>query len=152
MGHLVTSFDLVRRWTMSWKVRDLKIMWSTHGIQKTKATEWAAPENRSDENWNCPIDNALPGAGVRQKCRWWRHSPEEMHRNLSEYASDIGENGIFGISEKCFTSQAHFTSNIFQRSVLYYTDLSDPISCHFWSKFNKCLKNHPKQLFWVKYK
>ena len=63
----------------------------------------------------------VPGADVRQKCRWWRHSPEEMHRNLSEYASDSGENGIFGISEECFTSQAHFTSNIFQRSVLYYS-------------------------------
>ena len=105
MGHLVTSFNLVRRWTLSWKMQDWKIMWSTHGKEKTKATEWAAPENCSDKNWNCPIDNALPSAGVRQKCRWWRHSPEEMHRNLSEYASDIGENCIFRISEKCFTSQ-----------------------------------------------
>ena len=43
-----------------------------------------------------------------------------MHRNLSEYASESGENGIIGISEKCFTSQAHFTSTLFQKSVLYY--------------------------------
>ena len=42
-----------------------------------------------------------------------------MHQNLSKYVSDRVENGIFGISEKCFTSQAHFTSNIFPRSVIY---------------------------------
>ena len=38
---------------------------------------------------------------------------------------------------------AKFWKN-FSKNFLEYTDLSDPSSCHFWSKMDKCLQNHQK--------
>ena len=51
-------------------------------------------------------------------------SSREMHRNLSEYASESGKNGIFGISAHSFGSPIHSTTSFFQRSVLYSRDNS----------------------------